>query len=93
MTRAIGLGTNLRPNESLQDCRHTYAVNRMTGDDREATRDLQYIASQLWHSDLQTVSRIYTRHRHRAQRNAQERYGDSPRGTSADTAERRAHGR
>lgn len=78
---------------TLHDCRHTYAVNRMTGDDGELTRDLQYIADQLGHSDLQMVSRIYARHRHRAQKKAHERYGDTMRAESADTPEHRAHGR
>ena len=62
---------------SLHDCRHTYAVNRMTGDDGEPTRDLQFIADQLGHTDLQMVSRIYARHRHRAQAKAEELYRES----------------
>jgi integrase len=61
-------GTSLRGVfHTLHDCRHTYAVNRMTGDDGETTRDLQFIADQLGHSDLQMVSRIYARHRSRFQ--------------------------
>jgi integrase len=76
---------------TLHDCRHTYAVNRMTGDDGEPRRDLQYIADQLGHSDLQMVSRIYARHRHRAQRDAEERHGDSLCGASGEAPERKAH--
>ncbi|HEY2851207.1 MAG TPA: hypothetical protein VGJ18_00070 [Gemmatimonadaceae bacterium] len=62
---------------TLHDCRHTYAVNRLTGDDGEPTRDLQFIADQLGHTDLQMVSRIYARHRHRLQARAEKRHHDA----------------
>jgi integrase len=55
---------------SLHDCRHSYAVNRMVGDDGEPTRDLQFIADQLGHADLQMASRIYAKHRNRIQQRA-----------------------
>lgn len=56
---------------TVHDCRHTYAVNRMTGDDGESKRDLQFIADQLGHSDLQMVSRIYAKHHSRIQAKAE----------------------
>lgn len=52
---------------TLHDCRHSYAANRLTGDDGEPSRDLQFIADQLGHADLQMVSRVYARHRNRIQ--------------------------
>jgi integrase len=71
-TNAHRIGVTLRGLfHTLHDCRHTYAVNRMTGDDGEPTRDLQFIADQLGHSDLQMVSRIYAKHRSRIQAKAE----------------------
>jgi integrase len=60
---------------TLHDCRHSYAINRMIGADGEPKRNLQEIAEQLGHKDLQMVSRVYARHKTRFQQEAAERYG------------------
>lgn len=59
---------------TLHDCRHTYAVIRMLGEDGERPRDLQFIAAHLGHKNLQMVSRIYACHRHRIQATAEARH-------------------
>ena len=56
---------------TLHDCRHTYAVVRLTGQDGEPRADLQTIADQLGHADLQMISRVYARHRSAAQQAAE----------------------
>lgn len=56
---------------TLHDCRHTYAIVRLTGQDGEPRADLQAIADQLGHVDLQMVSRIYARHRSEIQKAAE----------------------
>jgi integrase len=59
---------------TLHDCRHTWAVTRLTGGDGGPVGDLQFIADQLGHSDLQMVSRIYAKHRSRTQALAAQKY-------------------
>jgi integrase len=44
---------------TLHDCRHTYTVHRLTGEDGGERRDPQSIADQLGHADTQCVVRVY----------------------------------
>lgn len=64
-------GITMTQFHTLHDCRHTYAVVRLTGQDGEPRADLQTIADQLGHADLQMISRIYARHRSAAQQAAE----------------------
>lgn len=48
---------------TLHDCRHTYTVHRLTGEDGGERRDAGYIADQLGHGDTQMVVRVYGKYK------------------------------
>lgn len=55
---------------TIHDCRHSFCVNRVLGQDGEPRKDLQYLADQLGHADTVMVSRIYAKFRLKARLDA-----------------------